>query len=250
MTDRMEGLVAVVTGAGSGIGLATARLMRAEGARVAALDLDPPEASDALLPVRADVTEQASMDAAAGAVVNAFDGVDVLVCNAGIGASGTVLDNPDDEWHRVYDTNVVGIVRTVRAFAEPLRSSRSPAIVCTASIVSTTGLPQRACYGASKGAVLALTMAMAADFVRDGIRVNCVCPGTVDTPWVARLLDAAPDPEAARRNLVARQPIGRLGTAEEIAEAICYLASPGAGYVTGSALMIDGGTSGFRVPSG
>lgn len=248
MTNRMEGLVAVVTGAGSGIGRATADLMRTEGARVAALDLQPPQASDALLPVPADVTDQASMDTAAAAVLDAFGGTDVLVCNAGIGSSGTVLDNSDEEWHRVYDTNVVGIVRTVRAFAEPLRRSANPSIVCTASIVSTTGLPQRACYGASKGAVLALTMAMAADFVRDGIRVNCVCPGTVDTPWVARLLDAAPDPAAARRNLVARQPIGRLGTAEEIAEAICYLASPGASYVTGSALMIDGGTSGFRVP--
>jgi NAD(P)-dependent dehydrogenase (short-subunit alcohol dehydrogenase family) len=115
--------------------------------------------------------------------------------------------------------------------------------------VSVTGLPQRAVYGASKGAVYALTMSMAADLVADGIRVNCVCPGTVDTPWVGRLLDAAPDREAARRNLIARQPIGRLGTAEEIAEAIVYLASPAAGYVTGSALMIDGGTSGFRVPN-
>jgi NAD(P)-dependent dehydrogenase (short-subunit alcohol dehydrogenase family) len=104
-------------------------------------------------------------------------------------------------------------------------------------------------YGASKGAVLALTLSMAADLTSEGIRVNCVCPGTVDTPWVGRLLDAAPDPDAARRNLVARQPVGRLGTAEEIAEAIVYLAAPSSGYVTGTALMIDGGTSGFRVPT-
>jgi NAD(P)-dependent dehydrogenase (short-subunit alcohol dehydrogenase family) len=97
--------------------------------------------------------------------------------------------------------------------------------------------------------VLALTLAMAADLVEEGIRVNCVCPGTVDTPWVGRLLDAAEDPEAARSDLVARQPIGRLGTAEEIAEAIVYLASPAAGYTTGTALALDGGISGFRVPS-
>lgn len=245
---RLEGLRVVVTGAGSGIGLATARLARREGARVAALDVRPLAENEGVLPVAADVTDQTSLDDAAATVVGAFDGVDVLVCNAGVGTTGTVLDDPEEEWHRVYDVNVVGIVRTVRAFIEPLRASEHAAIVNTASIVSVVGLPQRACYGASKGAVLALTLAMAADFVSDGIRVNCVCPGTVDTPWVGRLLEAAPDPETARRNLVARQPIGRLGTADEIAEAIVYLASPAAGYVTGTALMIDGGTSGFRVP--
>jgi NAD(P)-dependent dehydrogenase (short-subunit alcohol dehydrogenase family) len=246
---RMDGIVAAVTGAGSGIGLATAKLLWAEGARVAALDLQPPGAEEGVLPVTADVTDQSSLDNAAEQVTGAFGGVDVLVCNAGIGSSGTVVDNPDEEWHRVYDVNVVGIVRTVRAFVEPLRASQRAAIVNTASIVSVVGLPQRACYGASKGAVLALTLAMAADFTADGIRVNCVCPGTVDTPWVGRLLNAAPDPEVARRNLIARQPVGRLGTAEEIAEAIVYLASPTSGYVTGTALMIDGGISGFRVPT-
>jgi 2-keto-3-deoxy-L-fuconate dehydrogenase len=244
---RMEGLRAAVTGAGSGIGLATAELMAAEGARVACIDVRPPAGRDRLVAFTADVTDQASMDAAASGVLEEFGGLDVLVCNAGIGASGTVVDNDDDEWRRVFDVNVLGIVRTVRPFLVALRASDHAAIVCTASIVSVVGLPQRACYGASKGAVYALTMSMAADLVGDGIRVNCVCPGTVDTPWVGRLLDAAPDPDAARANLVARQPVGRLGTAEEIAEAIVYLASPGAGYVTGSALMIDGGISGFRV---
>lgn len=245
---RMGGLVAAVTGAGSGIGLATAQLMASEGARVAALDLDPPSASDGLLPMRADVCDQSSLHSAANATIERFGKVDVLVCNAGIGASGGVTDNTDEEWHRVYDVNVVGIVRTVRAFLPHVIASDHGAIVNTASIVSVVGLPQRACYGASKGAVLALTMAMASDLVGDGVRVNCVCPGTVDTPWVGRLLQATEDPDAARDNLVARQPIGRLGTAEEIAEAIVYLASPSAGYVTGTALMIDGGISGFRVP--
>jgi 2-keto-3-deoxy-L-fuconate dehydrogenase len=246
---RMDGLRAVVTGAGSGIGLATAELMLAEGARVAALDLRPPKEANGLLPVTADVTDQSSMDEAAARVLEDLGGIDVLICNAGIGASGTVVDNDDDEWHRVYDVNVLGIVRTVRPFLNALKQSTNAAIVCTASIVSVVGLPQRAVYGASKGAVYALTMSMASDLVGDGVRVNCVCPGTVDTPWVGRLLDAAPDPDAARATLVARQPIGRLGTAEEIAEAIVYLASPASGYVTGSALMIDGGISGFRVPS-
>jgi NAD(P)-dependent dehydrogenase (short-subunit alcohol dehydrogenase family) len=245
---RVDGLRAVVTGAASGIGLATARLLRDEGARVAALDVgEPPSGLDALA-LRADVTDQATLDAAAAAARDAFGGVDIVVANAGIGAAGTVVDNDDDEWHRVFDVNVVGIVRTVRAFLPLLRESSAASIVCTSSVVATTGLPQRACYGATKGAVLALTMAMAADHAADGIRVNCVCPGTVDTPWVGRLLDQADDPAAARANLVARQPVGRLGTAEEIADAIVYLASPRAGYVTGTALAIDGGITGFRVP--
>ena len=245
---RVDGLKAVVTGAASGIGLATARLLVAEGARVAGIDRDTPPAEDGMVPVIADVTDQPSLDDAAATVVSELGGVDIVIANAGIGATGGVLDNDDDEWHRVYDVNVLGIVRTMRAFLPLLRESASPAVVCTSSVVATTGLPQRAVYGASKGAVLALTMAMAADLAPEGIRVNCVCPGTVDTPWVGRLLDQTEDPAAARANLVARQPIGRLGTAEEIADAIVYLASPRAGYVSGTALAIDGGITGFRVP--
>jgi 2-keto-3-deoxy-L-fuconate dehydrogenase len=243
-----DGVVAVVTGAGSGIGLATTTALVAAGARVAALDLAPPPPSAAVLPVEADVTSQRSLDAAATRSAAELGPADVLVCNAGIGAAGTVEANDDDEWHRVYDVNVVGIVRTARAYLPQLRRSTGGAIVNTASVVSTVGLPARACYGASKGAVLALTMAMAADLAGEGIRVNCVCPGTVDTPWVARLLAAADDPDAARAALVARQPIGRLGTAEEVAAAILYLASPASGYTTGTALAVDGGISGFRVP--
>jgi len=244
----LNDLVAVITGAGSGIGLATADAMLREGARVAALDLQPPPARPDLLPLACDVTEQSSVDAAIGAAVAHFGGIDVLVNNAGIGAQGTVEDNDLDEWRRVFDVNVLGIVRVTRAALPHLRRSRHAAIVNTASIVSWSGLPRRACYGASKGAVYALTLAMASDHAADRIRVNCVCPGTVDTPWVARLLAAAPDPAAARAGLVARQPIGRLGTAEEIAAAILYLASPAAGYTTGTALQIDGGTHSFQVP--
>jgi NAD(P)-dependent dehydrogenase (short-subunit alcohol dehydrogenase family) len=220
----------------------------AQGGRVAALDLRPPEGETGVLGVMADVTDQTSLHTAAGVVRGELGAVDVLVCNAGIGAVGGVEDNDEDEWHRVYDVNVVGIVRTVRAFLPQLRQSPQAAIVTTASVVSTVGLVQRAVYGASKGAVLSLTLAMAADLVGEGIRVNTVCPGTVDTPWVGRLLDQADDPAAARAALVARQPVGRLGTADEVAAAIAYLASPAAGYVTGTALAIDGGIAGIRVP--
>jgi 2-keto-3-deoxy-L-fuconate dehydrogenase len=246
----MNGLVAFVTGAGSGIGLATTRRMLAEGAMVAAADLRPPDPSEGVLPLVADVTDQASVDVAVERAIAEFGGIDVLVNDAGVGAVGTVEANDDDEWKRVFDVNVLGVVRTSRAVLPHLRRSQHPAVVNLASIVSTTGLPQRACYGATKGAVLSLTMAMAADCAADRIRVNCVCPGTVDTPWVERLLGQTEDPDAARSALVARQPIGRLGTAEEIAAAIVYLASPEAGYVTGTALAIDGGTSGFQVPGG
>ncbi|HTO71325.1 MAG TPA: SDR family oxidoreductase [Myxococcota bacterium] len=246
----MEGLVALVSGAGSGIGLATLEALRDEGARVAAFDLAPPPAREGVLPLRGDVTDQASVDAAVAAAVERFGGIDVLVNNAGIGAQGSVEENELAEWQRVFDVNVFGMVRLARACLPHLRRSRHPAIVNVASIVSWTGLPKRACYGASKGAVYALTLAMAADHAAEGIRVNCVCPGTVDTPWVGRLLAQAPDPTAARANLVARQPIGRLGTAEEIAVAIAFLVSPAAGYVTGSALQIDGGTHGITVPPG
>ncbi len=244
----MQGLAAVVTGAGSGIGLATVEALLAEGARVAALDLAPPHARGGLFPFACDVTDERAVAAAALGAARELGGIDVLVNNAGIGAVGSVEENALAEWQRVFDVNVFGIVRMSQACLPHLRRSQHGAIVNTASIVSWTGIPRRACYGASKGAVYALTLAMAADCVGDRIRVNCVCPGTVDTPWVQRLLAASGDAAAARANLVARQPLGRLGTAEEIAAAIVYLASPAAGFVTGTALAIDGGMHGFQVP--
>jgi 2-keto-3-deoxy-L-fuconate dehydrogenase len=147
----------------------------------------------------------------------------------------------------VLDINVLGMVRTTRAALPHLRASQHAAIVNTCSIAATAGLPQRALYSASKGAVLALTLAMAADHVREGIRVNCVNPGTADTPWVGRLLDAATDPEAERAALNARQPMGRLVSADEVAAAIAYLAGPASASVTGTSLAVDGGMQGLRL---
>ncbi|UUU36228.1 SDR family oxidoreductase [Streptomyces sp. CA-210063] len=255
MTD-LTGLRAIVTGGASGIGLATARLLAARGAAVAVLDLDPSGASAPLLGLKADVTDDASVRAAVAEAVERFGGLDILVNNAGIGAQGTVEDNPDLQWQRVLDVNVLGMVRTSRAALPHLRDAATArqgtaAIVNTCSIAATAGLPQRALYSASKGAVLSLTLAMAADHVREGVRVNCVNPGTADTPWVGRLLDAADDPEAERAALNARQPMGRLVTADEVAAAIVYLASPAAASVTGTALAVDGGMQGLRLrPAG
>lgn len=166
------------------------------------------------------------------------------------GASGTVEDGDLDEWHRVLDVNLLGTVRTTRAALPFLRRSRRAAVVNVCSIVATAGLPQRALYSASKGAVLSLTRAMAADHLTDGVRVNCVNPGTVDTPWVGRLLAQAEDPKAEKAALEARQPTGRLVDADEVAEAIAYLAGPRSASVTGVALAVDGGMSGLRVSSG
>ncbi|PNG17561.1 SDR family NAD(P)-dependent oxidoreductase [Streptomyces cahuitamycinicus] len=247
MSD-FEGLKALVTGGASGIGRATAELLAERGAQVAVLDLDPSSVDKPLLAHRADVTDDASVrQAVTAAVAGLGGGLDVLVNNAGIGARGTVEDNPDDEWHRVYDVNVLGMVRTTRACLPHLRASRHAAIVNTCSVAATAGLPQRALYSATKGAVHSLTLAMAADHVREGIRVNCVNPGTVDTPWVGRLLDAAPDPAAERAALEARQPTGRLVSPAEVAGAIAYLASPLSGATTGTALAVDGGMQGLRL---
>ncbi|MEU1006616.1 SDR family NAD(P)-dependent oxidoreductase [Streptomyces tibetensis] len=243
----LSGLRAVVTGGASGIGLATARSLAAQGAAVAVLDLDPGGVSEPLVGLRADVSDDASVRAAVEQAVERLGGLDILVNNAGIGAVGSIEDNPDEQWHRVMDVNVLGIVRATRAALPHLRRSVHAAVVNTCSIGATAGLPQRALYCASKGAVLSLTLAMAADHVREGIRVNCVNPGTADTPWVSRLLDAAEDPEAERAALNARQPLGRLVTADEVAAAIVYLASPAAASVTGTALAVDGGMQGLRL---
>ncbi|WNM33384.1 SDR family oxidoreductase [Streptomyces sp. Li-HN-5-11] len=245
--SEFSGLRALVTGGASGIGRATAELLAGRGAEVAVIDLDPSGVEDPLVPVRADVTDDTEVRAAVAEAAERLDGIDILVNNAGIGAVGTVEDNPDEQWHRVLDVNVLGIVRASRAALPYLRASAHAAIVNTCSIAATAGLPQRALYSASKGAVLSLTLAMAADHVREGIRVNCVNPGTADTPWVARLLDAADDPEAERAALNARQPMGRLVTAQEVAAAIVYLAGPAAASVTGTALAVDGGMAGLRL---
>ncbi|HEY2297044.1 MAG TPA: SDR family oxidoreductase [Jatrophihabitans sp.] len=246
---ELDGLKALVTGGASGIGLAIATTFADEGAAV--FVLDRAERADSLPDgigyVRADITDDAAVRSAVDTAANELGGIDILVNNAGIGAQGPVEQSTDVEWRTVLDVNVVGTARVSRAVWPYLRESKHAAVVNTSSIAATAGLPQRAVYSASKGAVLSLTRAMAADGMPDGIRVNAVNPGTADTPWVGRLLDSAPDPAAERAALEARQPHGRLVSADEIAHAALYLASPRGGSTTGAELAVDGGMAGLRL---
>lgn len=247
MSRSLDELVAIVTGGASGIGASIARRLHAEGAQVAVLDRDPSGADPEFAAFTADVSDRASVDSAVDAVAERFGRIDIVVNNAGIGAQGDVSANDDDEWARVLSINVTGIARVTAAALPWLRRSPAAAVCNTASIAATTGLPQRALYSASKGAVEALTRAMAADHLREGIRVNAVNPGTADTPWVSRLLDAADDPAAERAALQARQPHGRLVSPEEVAAAVAYLVSPDAGSTTGTVIEVDGGMARLRL---
>jgi NAD(P)-dependent dehydrogenase (short-subunit alcohol dehydrogenase family) len=236
----------IVTGGASGIGLASALWFADHGATVAILDRNeaPLEGVASFV---VDVTDDKAVRHAVDAAITHLGGLDTLVNNAGVGAQGTVEDNDDEEWIRVLDVNLLGMVRVTRACLPELRRSGNASIVNTSSVAATVGLPERALYSASKGAVASLTLAMAADYLHEGIRVNSVSPGTTDTPWISRLLDQSGDSNAERDALKARQPHGRLVTAEEIAAAIGYLAGENSGSTTGTTLVVDGGLTTLRV---
>jgi NAD(P)-dependent dehydrogenase (short-subunit alcohol dehydrogenase family) len=249
-TDDLSfsGRIAVVTGAGSGIGLSVARRLHAEGATVYGFDLQEGGLAGVGTFIRCDVSDEDSVTAAIAELSSQTTGVDILVNNAGVGAVGTVLDATADEWEKVFGVNVFGTARVTRQLHPLLVSGQNPVIVNTCSFASTTGIPKRAVYSASKGALESLTKACAADFLDDGIRVNAVNPGTADTPWVQRLLAQTSDPEGERARLEARQPVGRLVTADEVANAIVYLADPRSGSTTGTVIAVDGGITGLRLP--
>jgi NAD(P)-dependent dehydrogenase (short-subunit alcohol dehydrogenase family) len=232
----MTGRVVVVTGSSGGIGAAIVRRFAASGATTIGLDL-----LDGF-----DVTDPAACDAAAEHILSEHGRVDVLCNNAGVGAVGDVVASTPADWQRVFAVNVYGVANMCRAILPAMRSAGDGAIVNTCSVVASVGLVERAVYSASKGAVLALTRAMAADEVRHGIRVNCVSPGTVASPWVERVVAAADDPDATLEALRRRQPLGRLVSCDEVATAVEYLADP-ASFTTGTDILLDGGTTGVRL---
>ncbi len=247
MSGEFDGLVAVVTGGASGIGLATARTLADRGATVAVLDLAIDGLDEHLRGYVGNVADRDSVDAAIAAIADALGGIDIVINNAGISAIGTVEETADADWARVLDINVTGMARVTAAALPWLRRSEHAAVVNLASIAALNGLPQRALYSASKGAVLSLTFAMATDHIADGVRVNAVSPGTVFTPFVEKFLTQFDDPVKERAALDARQATGRMVTPEEVAGAIAYLASPASGSTTGTALEVDGGLTHLRV---
>jgi 2-keto-3-deoxy-L-fuconate dehydrogenase len=243
-----EGTVAAVSGGASGIGAATVARLLARGALVYVLDRTTPSPAEPDVEYLAcDITDDVGVAAAFAHIERAHGHLDVLVNNAAMSAVGDVSANDRDEWHAVLDVNVVAVARTTALALPLLRRSTSPVIVNVSSVGALVGIRNRLLYCASKGAVAAMTLAMAADHVAEGIRVNAVAPGTTDTPWVRRLLDAAVDPDAEAAVLRARQPMGRLVSPAEVAWAICYLASPLAGSTTGTVLGVDGGMVGLRI---
>ena len=248
INDEFIGLTAIITGAGSGIGLEVARGLKARGATVFGFDIAEGEMAPVATFIRCDIGDGKSVTDAFTEFSKQSKQLDILINNAGIGSLTTVEHESDEIWEKVLNVNVIGTARVSRSAIPLLRKSKHPAIVNTASIAATDGIPNRAAYSASKGAVLTLTLAMATDHIKDKIRVNAVNPATTDTPWVQRLLNQSADATAARDALEARQPMGRLVSPSEIASAIIFLASPLQASVTGTTINIDGGMHSLRIP--
>lgn len=240
MTTGFEDRVVVVTGGSSGIGEACVARFAELGASVASVDIAPKE-DEPTTQVHADLTDQASVTTAVDAIADRYGGIDVLVNNAGVSFVGGVEDGSEEEWTRLWDINLMGYVRALRATLPYLRASTAPSVVHMSSTTATSGFRQRALYSATKGATEAMMRSIAADLVTEGIPVNAVNPGTVDTPFMAELAARADDPAARRADFDARQPTGRMVTPQEIAAAVAYFAHPLNRSCAGSTLMVDGG---------
>jgi NAD(P)-dependent dehydrogenase (short-subunit alcohol dehydrogenase family) len=248
---RLKDKVSIVTGGGSGIGRATCHVFAREGARLAVADKRK-DAAEAVreecaklgaeaVAIEVDVAKAADARRMVEETVRAFGRLDVLINNAGYGIAGSVLDTDEKSWDDLMAVNVRGVFLCTKFAIPAMKANGGGVIVNTASTVASIGIPNRAAYCASKGAVAALTRAVAIDHVGDGIRCNAVAPGTIDTPYFTEILRKSPDGAAIRRALEQRQLLGRLGTPEEVAAAILFLASDESRFATGSILTIDGG---------
>jgi NAD(P)-dependent dehydrogenase (short-subunit alcohol dehydrogenase family) len=248
---KLQGKTAIITGAAAGIGAASATLFAQEGAKIVAVDIDREllqQVSDQIqkaggdcLAVTADVGKRDAVQNTIRSATERFGRVDILFNNAGIVPAGKIETISEEQWDRAMAINVKSMYLFCHEVIPKFRAQGGGVILNTASATALRAVVDRACYTATKAAVIGLTKSMALDCVRDNIRVNCLCPGTVDTPSLAQRLAAFPDPAEARKNFIARQPMGRLGTAEEIAQAALYLVSSASEFVTGVAFAIDGG---------
>jgi 2-keto-3-deoxy-L-fuconate dehydrogenase len=249
--SRLRGLRILVTGAGSGIGRASCLRLSAEGAVVLATDHNPETArataeevvaaGGAGIGMALDVSDPHIESALPALVAEHLGELDSLVNNAAVGSAGTILQTDEDDWRRLFSVNVDGVFRCTRALLPGMLARDRGTIVNIASVAGIAGLTNRFAYCATKGAVVSMTRAMALDYARTGVRVNCVCPGTIQTPWVESMAAAEADRDAFFSQMEARQPIGRMGTAAEIAAAVAFLCSADSGFMTGSALVVDGG---------
>jgi len=252
--ERLRGKRAIVTGGGSGIGRAIALRFAKEGARVAISDVDGEAAASVAseaggkanaetLVSKTDVTDPGEVEALVETAVREWGGLDIMVNNAGIGVAGTTTNTQEEDYERVMDVCLRGTFLGMKHAIPAIRDSGGGSVINMSSVAALVGISDRAVYSAAKGAILAITRAAAIDHVEEGVRVNCIAPGTVDTPWIGRITAGYDDPEEARRNMQARQPHGRFVTPEEIAAMAAYLASDESASVIGACMIVDGGVT-------
>ena len=248
--ERLAGKRTIITGAGSGIGRAIALRFASEGASIVLADVDE-EAAESVaneidgetLVHKTDVTRDGDVETLVGLAVSEWGGLDVMVNNAGVGVAGTAVTTTEEEYERVMDVCVRGTFLGMRHAIPAMAESGGGSVINMSSVAALVGLVDRAVYSAAKGAILAMTRASAIDHIGEGVRVNCIAPGTVDTPWVARITSGYDDPEEARANMQARQPHGRFVAPEEIAAMAAYLAADESASVIGACMIVDGGVT-------